>query len=137
MSNDTSTNDASGAATMSAPPDRPGLRLLGDPRDGAGGQDEPAPGRAFRPALDRTGAGGHGRVMTMEKRSSAGATVAGEVAGPPDPAEALRIAEALLFASATPVGRDELRARTEWQRLTCHDGWCATERFHITVERSA
>jgi segregation and condensation protein B len=49
--------------------------------------------------------------MTMEKRSSAGATVAGEVAGPPDPAEALRIAEALLFASATPVGRDELRAR--------------------------
>ena len=32
---------------------------------------------------------------------------------------------------------DELRARTEWQRLTCHDGWCATERYHITVERNA
>ena len=32
---------------------------------------------------------------------------------------------------------DELRARTEWQRLTCHDGWCATERYHITVEPRA
>ncbi len=32
---------------------------------------------------------------------------------------------------------DELRARTEWQRLTCHDGWCATERYHITVENRA
>ena len=33
--------------------------------------------------------------------------------------------------------RDELRARTEWQRLTCHDGWRATERYHITVEPRA
>ena len=33
--------------------------------------------------------------------------------------------------------RDELRARTEWQRLTFHDGCCATERYHITVERNA
>ena len=33
--------------------------------------------------------------------------------------------------------RDALRARTEWQRLTCHDGWRATERYHITVERQA
>ncbi len=49
--------------------------------------------------------------MTMEKRTSAAATVSGGVAGPPDPAEALRIAEALLFASAAPVSRDELRAR--------------------------
>ena len=33
--------------------------------------------------------------------------------------------------------RDELRAATEWQRLTCHDGWGATERYHITVEPRA
>ena len=32
---------------------------------------------------------------------------------------------------------DELRARTEWQRLTCHDGWSACERYHITVEPRA
>ncbi len=33
--------------------------------------------------------------------------------------------------------RDELRARTEWQRLTFHDGCCATERYHIAVEPRA
>ena len=33
--------------------------------------------------------------------------------------------------------REEYRARAEWQRLTCHDGWRATERYHITVERNA
>ncbi|HEX2553286.1 MAG TPA: SMC-Scp complex subunit ScpB [Microvirga sp.] len=49
--------------------------------------------------------------MTMEKRNGAAATVSGEVAGQPDPGEALRIAEALLFAAAAPVSRDELRAR--------------------------
>lgn len=32
---------------------------------------------------------------------------------------------------------NELRARTEWQRLTFHDGCCATERYHITVEPRA
>jgi segregation and condensation protein B len=47
----------------------------------------------------------------MEKRNSAAATVSGDVAGQPDHAEALRIAEALLFASASPVSRDELRLR--------------------------
>jgi hypothetical protein len=29
---------------------------------------------------------------------------------------------------------DELRARTEWQRLTFHDHWRATERYSICVE---
>ena len=33
--------------------------------------------------------------------------------------------------------RDEFRARAEWQRLTCHDHWSATERYHITVEPRA
>jgi segregation and condensation protein B len=47
----------------------------------------------------------------MEKRSGGAATVSGDVAGVPDHAEALRIAEALLFASATPLGRDELAGR--------------------------
>ena len=37
---------------------------------------------------------------------------------------------------AGPYG-NELRARTEWQRLTFRDGCCATERYHITVERNA
>ena len=32
---------------------------------------------------------------------------------------------------------NELRARTEWQRLTFHDGCCATERYHIAVEPRA
>lgn len=32
---------------------------------------------------------------------------------------------------------DELRARTEWQRLTFRDHCCATTRFHITVEAGA
>jgi segregation and condensation protein B len=47
----------------------------------------------------------------MVKRNSAGSSVSEDVAGPPDPAESLRIAEALLFASAAPVSRDELRTR--------------------------
>ncbi len=47
----------------------------------------------------------------MEKRNSAAATVSGDVAGQPDHTEALRIAEALLFASASPISRDELRLR--------------------------
>ena len=34
---------------------------------------------------------------------------------------------------AGPFG-NELRARTEWQRLTFRDGCCATERYHIAVE---
>lgn len=54
--------------------------------------------------------GGSGAV-TMEKRSGAGSTVSDDVPGPPDHAESLRIAEAVLFASAAPVSRDELRAR--------------------------
>jgi hypothetical protein len=37
---------------------------------------------------------------------------------------------------AGPYG-NELRARTEWQRLTFRDGCCATERYHITVEPRA
>ncbi len=37
---------------------------------------------------------------------------------------------------AGPYG-DELRARTEWQRLTFRDGCGATERYHITVEPRA
>lgn len=37
---------------------------------------------------------------------------------------------------AGPFG-DELRARTEWQRLTFRDGCCATERYHIAVEPRA
>ena len=34
---------------------------------------------------------------------------------------------------AGPFG-NEHRALTEWHRLTFHDGACATERYHITVE---
>jgi hypothetical protein len=30
--------------------------------------------------------------------------------------------------------QDELRARMEWQRLTFHDGCCATERYSICAE---
>ena len=37
---------------------------------------------------------------------------------------------------AGPFG-DELRARTEWQRLTFRDGGCATERYHIAIEPRA
>jgi len=37
---------------------------------------------------------------------------------------------------AGPYG-NELRARTEWQRLTFRDGCCATERYHIAVEPRA
>ncbi len=37
---------------------------------------------------------------------------------------------------AGPYG-EELRARTEWQRLTFRDGCCATERYHIAVEPRA
>ena len=37
---------------------------------------------------------------------------------------------------AGPFG-DELRARTEWQRLTFRDGCGATTRYHIAVEPRA
>ncbi len=37
---------------------------------------------------------------------------------------------------AGPFG-NENRALTEWHRLTFHDGCCATERYHITVEPRA
>ena len=37
---------------------------------------------------------------------------------------------------AGPYG-NELRAQTEWHRLTFRDGCCATERYHIAVEPRA
>jgi segregation and condensation protein B len=46
----------------------------------------------------------------VEKRAKASESVTGEVS-PPDHGEAMRIAEALLFASAAPLSADELRGR--------------------------
>jgi segregation and condensation protein B len=46
----------------------------------------------------------------VEKRAKASESVTGEVSSP-DHGEALRIAEALLFASAAPLSADDLRGR--------------------------
>ena len=85
--------------------------LLGDARDGKGGQALASPGRPFRPAVGQaplSGRPGRGRLMAEIAR------LFPDVEQPREArqlAEGKRIAEALLFAATEPLAEDKIAAR--------------------------